>query len=257
MLPTRLNQFPTRFGHGDDLMSQIGKHVHEIVAHVLFVIGNNNPKCSRHGLAFGNMIVISSPWPGGESALMTPPWASTMRRLIAIPKPVPRVLVVKKGSKIRWLAPVKPRSIVADHQFYRRQRAANPLTPHHLELNLVRARGVKIFRQGVLQNIAKHLTNGVARPRIPCQSAWTIPAEQWSWLERGEHSGGRSPGDHGRRSGFARLSLATLLLVSGASPGSTSAILLLVQFPRTQPQPSLCTASVDRFDRRCDDGTAA
>ena len=56
------------------------------------------------GALRGKRIVTVVPSPGLDSTSITPPWSSTMRRTMAIPRPVPPSKAVEKGVKTRAIS---------------------------------------------------------------------------------------------------------------------------------------------------------
>src|SRR6516225_8476766 len=93
---------------GYHLMSQPGQDLLEIIAHIRFVVGNDDAQTliGRHGHSRGKVMWIWAPAPlaevAGSPTVIRPLWAWTIRLAIAMPKPVPLVFVVKKGSNMRW-----------------------------------------------------------------------------------------------------------------------------------------------------------
>src|SRR5262249_4463025 len=97
------DQLAAVLGRGQNEVAQPWQDLLEVVAHVWLIIGHYDAQGLAHVLPRGKVITISAPRPeSGEPTAIWPPWASIIRLAIAIPSPVPLVLVVKKGSKIRW-----------------------------------------------------------------------------------------------------------------------------------------------------------
>ena len=65
------------------------------------VVGDQDARHQVLALERGARCGSSAPPPGALPAVIVPPCSSTMRRATARPSPVPRVLLVKNGSKIR------------------------------------------------------------------------------------------------------------------------------------------------------------
>ena len=82
----------TRLGH--DLVAQPRQDFREVVAHVRLVVGDGDAQRLIHDGSRGRRRRISAPRPAPGPTAIWPPWASTMRLAIAMPSPVPLVLVV-------------------------------------------------------------------------------------------------------------------------------------------------------------------
>src|SRR6516165_1687970 len=72
-----------------------------VVADVELIVGDGDPQRWGHGSPRGKVMMISAPGPPPSQTAIRPPWASTIRLVMAMLRPVPFVLVVKNGSKIR------------------------------------------------------------------------------------------------------------------------------------------------------------
>ena len=95
-----LDQLPAGLGRADDLVAQKRQDLLEIVAHVALVIGDGDLERTGHDGPFGNVSRKTAPGSSPSPSAIRPPWASTIRLAMAIPRPVPLALVVKNGSKI-------------------------------------------------------------------------------------------------------------------------------------------------------------
>ena len=89
-----LDQLPAGLGHGDDLRGPAGQDRAEVVLHVGLVVGDGDAERSVHGSPRGKVMTISAPAGRRSPTAIRPPWASTIRRAMAMPRPVPLVLVV-------------------------------------------------------------------------------------------------------------------------------------------------------------------
>src|SRR5262249_42020082 len=85
----------------DDFVSEQGEDFAIKLEHARFVVGHRDAQAAIHELLLGKVIRISVPWPKPSATAIWPSWASTIRLAMAIPSPVPWVLVVKKGSNSR------------------------------------------------------------------------------------------------------------------------------------------------------------
>src|SRR5262249_60829160 len=74
-----------RLGQRQDLAVQVGQRL------------RHEGPSGRGGPASGSVIVTSVPCPRSLCRLMAPPWASTILRVVARPRPVPPFLVEKNG----------------------------------------------------------------------------------------------------------------------------------------------------------------
>src|SRR5262249_43135736 len=99
--PAALDQLAPVLGDGDHVVAQPGQALAEVVPDVGLVVGDHDAQGLLHGVSRGRVIRISAPPPAPGPTAMCPPCASTMRFAIAMPRPVPFVLVVKNGSKMR------------------------------------------------------------------------------------------------------------------------------------------------------------
>src|SRR4029077_7555943 len=97
-------------GGGDHRVALAHQEVGQEGADVGLVVDDQQFVPLLHGLSAacappvsGTHTLMVVPFPGSLATVMTPPWASTMRRASGRPRPVPcpTGLVVKKGSKIR------------------------------------------------------------------------------------------------------------------------------------------------------------
>ena len=101
--PARLDQFPAGLGDGHELMAQAREDFLVIIPHVELIVGNGDLERTGHESPLGKVRMISAPTPPPSPTAIVPPWASTIRLVMGMPRPVPRVLVVKNGSKILCL----------------------------------------------------------------------------------------------------------------------------------------------------------
>src|SRR5262249_46978124 len=92
-----------------DPVAHPGQQLLEVLAHVELVVGGDDVQRAVHGRVRGKVMTISAPGPVPSPTAISPPWDSTIRFAIAMPRPVPFALVVKNGSKmLRRCSGVRP-----------------------------------------------------------------------------------------------------------------------------------------------------
>src|SRR5205814_4895972 len=92
---TLLDQLLAVLGDRDYFVPEEGQDFLQIVAHVGFVVCDGDPQGLLHSSPLGTVMTISAPPSGASPTAMRPPPASTIRLTMAMPRPVPLVLVVK------------------------------------------------------------------------------------------------------------------------------------------------------------------
>ena len=149
----QLDQLAAVLGHGDDLVAQKRQDLLEVVAHVELVVGDGDLERTGHESPRGKVMRKTAPGPSPSPTAIWPPWASTIRLAMAMPRPVPLALVVKNGSKIFDRCSGRdPRAVVAHGDAERGLAVELDRRGTDLDRDGSRAGG-----QGVVQDIAEDL----------------------------------------------------------------------------------------------------
>src|SRR5262249_19635203 len=90
----KVDQLPAVPGDSDDLVAQQRQDLLEVIAHVQLVVGDDDLERSAHWGPFGSGMRKVAPGSSPSSISIRPPWASTIRLAMGMPRPVPRALVV-------------------------------------------------------------------------------------------------------------------------------------------------------------------
>ena len=89
-----LDQLAAVPSHDHDPVPQQWQGTEVVIPHAGLVVGDGDAESGCHFFPRGRVIKIVAPRPSSVPAAITPPWASMMRLAMAMPSPVPWVLVV-------------------------------------------------------------------------------------------------------------------------------------------------------------------
>src|SRR5207245_3256142 len=82
------------------LMTEKRQRLLQVFTHDGLIVGHDHAQATVHEHPRGRVSRISAPCCSAGPTSILPPWASTIRLAMAMPRPLPWVRVVKKASKI-------------------------------------------------------------------------------------------------------------------------------------------------------------